>query len=225
MNRSTRYEGESGRAYHEGKRAIPEEAFGWVAESRALKFQRYIGPRDAVFEYGVGYGWNLAGLSCGRKAGFDVALFLAAEVEKRGIEFLKETETLPGGFADVIICHHTLEHVPSPSETLFELRRLVRDSGRLLLVVPYEVERRYRRFNPDEPNHHLYSWNPQSMGNLLLECGFSVEAMGVNRYGYDRFAAVQAARFGGRTMFRALQSVGRMLRPIYEISAVARKGG
>ena len=110
MNRSTRYEGESGRAYHEGKSAIPEEAFGWVAESRALKFQRYIGPRDAVFEYGVGYGWNLAGLNCGRKAGFDVALFLAVEVEKRGIEFLNETETLPGGL-------RRRDHLPSHSGT------------------------------------------------------------------------------------------------------------
>ena len=223
MIRSTRYQGESGRAYHEGKRAIPEVAFAWVSESRARKFQSQIQRCDVVLEYGVGYGWNLAALACGRKVGFDVADFLAEEVERRGIEFVKETASLPAGFADVVICHHTLEHVPNPSETLGEIRRLMKDSGRLLLVVPYERERRYRQFDPHEPNHHLYSWNPQSLGNSLIDCGMRVDSIGLNRYGYDRFAANKAANLGGAAAFRAIQEIARAARPIYEITAVAGK--
>lgn len=64
----------------------------------------------------------------------------------------------PDGLAAVLICHHVLEHVPVPTEALTEIRRLLHPQGQLLLRVPYEPERRYRRFDPNEPNHHRYSW-------------------------------------------------------------------
>jgi SAM-dependent methyltransferase len=217
-----RYQGAAGRRYQEGKRAIPAPAFPWVARLRAEKLAPWIRAEDTVLEYGVGLGWNLAALACRRRLGFDVAEFLAPELEKRGIEFVKRTEELASGLADAVICHHTLEHVPNPPGVLAEIRRLLRSEGRLLLFVPYERERRHRRFRPDEPNHHLYSWNAQTLGNLVQEAGFTIETAGVGRFGYDRFAAVWACRLRlGEPGFRLIRWIGHAVFPAREVQVVA----
>jgi SAM-dependent methyltransferase len=219
-----RYEGEAGRSYHESKRAIPDQAFPWVARLRAEKLQPHVRIGDVVLEFGVGYGWNLAALNCRRRIGCDAASFLAPAVQARGIEFVTDARSLPDGLADAVVCHHTLEHVPSPSEVLAELRRLLRTGGTLLLFVPFEKERRYRRFRPDEPNHHLYSWNAQTLGNLATDAGFQLRSAGVGRFGYDRVAAAWACRLRlGEAGFRCIRGLAHALRPAGEVRVVATK--
>ena len=223
-NASRNYAGAAGRLYHESKRAIPAAAYPWVARLRAEKIAQYVGDRDVVMEYGVGYGWNLAGLRCARKIGFDVAEFLADDVRAHGIEFVNETGSIPGGSVDVVICHHTLEHVLNPADTLTEIHRLLRVGGKLLLFVPFEKERRYRGFHPGEPNHHLYSWNVQTLGNLVGVMGFTLINGGVGRFGYDRFAAAWAGWFHlGETGFRLLRNAVQLLKPAFEVRVVAER--
>ena len=67
------YEGDAGKRYHETKRAIPPAAYPWVARLRAEKLTPFVRETDTVFEFGVGFGWNLAALRCQRKIGFDTA--------------------------------------------------------------------------------------------------------------------------------------------------------
>ncbi len=215
----THYRGAAGRRYHEVKRGLPASARPWVTRLRAEKFRPLVGPTDTVFEYGCGAGWNLAALPAARRLGFDVAEFLRAEVEADGIEWVADPAGLPSGLADVVICHHALEHVPEPWEALREMRRLLKPGGRLGLWVPCEKERRYRRFDPAEPNHHLYSWNVQSLGNLVTEAGFTVTQAGLARYGYDRYAAVWAVRLRlGEAGFRALRRLLMAVRPLWEVA-------
>jgi SAM-dependent methyltransferase len=217
-----RYQGAAGRAYHQSKREIPPPAFPWVARLRAGKLAPWVRPEDTVLEFGVGLGWNLAALQCRRRLGFDVAGFVASELRERGIEFVPRTQNLPTGAANVVICHHTLEHVMDPPGVLAEIHRLLRPDGRLLLFVPYERERRYRRFRPDEPNHHLYSWNVQTLGNLVQDTGFKVQTAGVGRFGYDRFAAVWACRLGlGELGFRCIRWMAHAVFPAWEVQLVA----
>ena len=223
-NVSRNYTGDAGRNYHESKRAIPTAAFPWVARLRAEKVAPYVTERDVVLEYGVGYGWNLAELKCQRKIGFDVAEFLAPSLRERGIEFVKETGSIQAASIDVVICHHTLEHVLHPAEMLAEMRRLLRTQGKLLLFVPFEKERRYRSFNSTEPNHHLYSWNVQTLGNLLEAMGFTLVEGRVRRFGYDRFAATWSERFHlGEAGFRLLRSAIHILKPACEVRVAAVK--
>jgi SAM-dependent methyltransferase len=212
------YRGEAGRQYHESKRGLPEQASPWVASLRAHKLAPLIGRDDVVLEYGVGSGWNLADLQCQRKLGFDVSDFLEPSLRKQGIEFVSDTKDLPESIADVVICHHTLEHVPHPAEVLSEMRRLLKPAGRLLLYVPFEIEGRYERFNPSEPNHHLYSWNAQTLGNLVQESGYKVEEAGTGEFGYDRFAAVWALRLHiGQAGFLFLRRILHVIRPAFEV--------
>src|SRR5580658_10473124 len=105
------YCGEAGRLYHQSKRGLPSKAIPWVAALRARKFAPLVRAQDAVLEYGVGAGWNLAGLRCRRKIGFDVSDFLEPSLRALGIEFVADTRLLPDALAEVVLCHHTLEHL------------------------------------------------------------------------------------------------------------------
>jgi len=217
------YIGEKGREYHEKKRAIPERAIPWVARLRAEKIQAFVRAGDTVFEFGAGFGWNLLELKCARKVAYDVAGFQTDA--KTLIEWVSDVGQLPDQFAEVILCHHVLEHVTNPLETLQLFQRLLKPGGKVLLYVPFEKERRYRQFNPSEPNHHLFSWNVQTLGNLVSECGFKVVSAGVDRFGYDRFTAKLAVKlklceFG----FRTFRSIAHLLRPASEVRVVAAKG-
>jgi len=118
------YSGEAGRRYHQVKRGIPPEAVPWVGRLRARKFAEFISPNDTVFEYGVGSGWNLAELRCRRRIGFDVATEVESAARDLGIEFITDIVDISDSAVDVVLCHHVLEHVLNPPETLKEIRRL-----------------------------------------------------------------------------------------------------
>ena len=225
MSEATRhYTGDDGREYHHKKRGIPAVAFDWIARSRAEKISPQVAASDVVFEFGVGSGWNLATVQCARKIGSDVSEFLAESVQSRGIEFVTGWDSVNAGSVDVAICHHALEHVLSPPDVLRSLHRILRGNGKLLLFVPFEKERRYREFTRGEPNHHLYSWNAQTLGNLVEELGFKVQEATIGEFGYDRFAATWAARFElGETGFRFLRRAAHMMRPGKEVRIVATK--
>jgi len=223
-NPDRHYVGEIGRRYHEVKRGVPECAHIWIARLRARKFSAYVSSDHVVFEFGVGNGWNLAELDCRRKIGFDVADTVEERVRLLGIEFIQDTTALADAIVDVVICHHTLEHLLQPIDALREMRRLLKLEGRLLLFVPFEKEACYEKFRPGEQNHHLYSWNAQTLGNLVSETGFNVVEAGIGEFGYSRFAAVWAARFKlGETGFRVLRRGLHIFRPTFEVRIVARK--
>ncbi|MFZ9855214.1 MAG: class I SAM-dependent methyltransferase [Limisphaerales bacterium] len=216
------YTGLSGQRYHGAKRSIPPSALPWVYRVRSRMFQPRVAPDAVVLEWGCGAGWNLAGLRCRRRVGHDVTPDLAEMVRPLGIEFVLDPTTLPSNAFDVVICHHVLEHVPDPLAVLQGFHRMLRPGGRLLLAVPFEKERRYRRFDPGEPNHHLYSWNVQTLGNLLRVAGWECQSLGLRDYGYERIAARWATRLHlGEPGFALVRRLVHLIEPIEEISGVA----
>src|SRR5688500_16349729 len=186
------YTGESGRRYHGEKRALLPGAVNWVARLRAEKLEPFVQPADLVFEYGAGFGWNLLFLRCARRIAFDISEHAGSD--DKMIEWVRTLKEVPAGSMNAVICHHALEHLLTPAEALETMRDLLRSGRRLLLFVPFEKERRYRHFDPEEPNHHLFSWNAQTLGNLVSECGFRVDSAGIEEFGYDRFAGNLATK-------------------------------
>jgi hypothetical protein len=51
--------------------------------------------------------------------------------------------------------------------------------GRLVLCVPIDDWRAQKTYNPNDIHHHLYTWTPLLLGNLLLEAGYSIERIWV----------------------------------------------
>jgi SAM-dependent methyltransferase len=218
------YRGDAGHQYHFQKRGIPPAAYDWIARLRAAKFAAHVRVHDVVFEFGVGSGWNLAALKCARRLGHDVTEFLQPELARHGIEFVPATGQVGSNSVDVALCHHVLEHVADPGGVLRELLRLLRQDGTLLLAVPFEKEGRYRAYDPEEPNHHLYSWNTQTLGNLVVDAGFELESAGLGEFGYDRFAAAWADRLRlGERGFRWIRRLAHGLQPGREVRVIAHK--
>lgn len=219
-----RYRGEAGRAYHQATHSVPDISYSWVARLRAEKIGPYVHAKDTVLEYGVGIGWNLARIACERRLGFDLSETVEVVVESHGIEFVRDIGNISDKSIDAAICHHVLEHTSHPADVLEEIRRILRHKGVLLLFVPYERERRFRRYHAKEANHHLYSWNVQTLGNLVHNVGFKVLEAKVGRFGYDRFAAVWAHRFGlGESGFRIVRRVVHIVRPMFEVRIVGER--
>ena len=217
------YRGEAGQRYQQQKRSVPDAAVPWIAGLRAQKLQPFIKPTDAVVEFGVGLGWNLAKIKCARRIGTDLENFLP-ETLQSAIEFLPTSSAIPNESAEVAICHHVLEHVENPPEMLREAWRVLKENGQLLVYVPFEKEFRYRGFDPAEPNHHLYSWNVQTLGNLVVSQGFVPQKCELGEFGYDRFAAKLALRFSlGENGFRMIRRLAHLVRPGREVRVVAKK--
>ncbi len=218
------YQGSSGQAYHEDKRALRPECLPWLLALRAAKLQPHVQAGDVVFELGVGAGWNLGRLHCARRIGCDTSGFLAERVRALGIEFVGDLAAVPDATAHVAICHHALEHFLEPAEALRQMARVLKPGGKLILHVPWERERRYASYQPDEPNHHLYDWNAQNLGNLVTVLGYRIESVGIRRYGYDRLAANFAFRLRvGKKGFRAIRACLIALRPLREVELIASR--
>ncbi len=95
--------------------------------------------------------------------------------------------------------------------------------GRLLLYVPFEVNRRYRRYRPGDPNRHLFSWNALTLGNLAAEAGLAVERVRIRPFGYEQRLA-KLTRFGW-PVYRLVLWAARLIRPCDEIELIARATG
>lgn len=218
------YKQERGSEKSNGKRSIPDSAYPWVAKLRTKKIISYVSENDTVLEYGVGFGWNIALVECRRKIGFDSSKSFEPVVRKNGIEFIQDIATLSDETIDVVICHHELEHATVPVNVLKEILRLLRPEGKLLLFVPFEKGKKTRRYDPNDPYHRFYSWNVQTLGNLVEANGFKLVEGKIGRFGYDRFSAVWADRFSlGEWGFKALRGSIHLVKPGFEVEIVAEK--
>ena len=203
---------------------VPDEAYPWVAKLRMRKIIPHVKENDTVLEYGVRFGWNLALIKCKKRLGFDLSDSLAPIVREHGIEFINDLVAISDDSIDVIICHHQLEHELAPAEVLSALKRILRPNGKLLLFVPYEKGKRTLGYDMYDRYHRLYSWNVQTLGNLVKANGFKVIEGQVGRYGYERFSAVLANRYKlGELGFRVIRRAIHLVRPGYEVELVATK--
>lgn len=203
-------------AYHERVFQSDPYVQHVVATRRAKKLQPLISASDTVFEFGVGTALNLRYVTCARKTGYDPGAVSEAQCAAQGIEFVRDMSELSDRTFSVVLCHHVLEHVENPIDTLALLKRRVVTNGRLLLYVPFEHGRSFVR---GEPNMHLFSWTAQTIGNLVERAGFRVELIRIAQYGYEQRLA-RLAKIGWPVYAGALAIAG-LVRPCEELQLVA----
>ncbi|MFH2067804.1 MAG: class I SAM-dependent methyltransferase [Pseudomonadota bacterium] len=210
-----------GGAYHQTVFSSDSFVEQFLARRRAQKLQPFISDQDKVFEFGVGTGLNLRYLKCQKRTGYDLSDQAERYCSQYSIEHVADLNSIVGRKFNIILCHHVLEHVPDPIQTINLLNDYLDADGRILLYVPFEFTRDYRRYHPNDQNMHLYSWNALTIGNLVTTAGLTVEQVTILPYGYEQRLA-NLSKFG-MPVFNAAIWVARLIRPSDEIQLIARK--
>ena len=172
---------------------LGEEYFGWQgsgadvnAAIESTKFAPHVSAGDTVVDFGCGAGALLATLPIGERVGVEPNPPARRAGEARGIRVVASTRELEDAMADVVISNHALEHTLAPLDELRELLRVLKPGGRLVLWLPLDDWRTQRRPGEDV-NHHLYTWTPLLLRNLLDEAGFEVRECRVVTHAWPRF--------------------------------------
>lgn len=85
---------------------------------------------------------------------------------------------------DYIRLNHCLEHILDPNESLQEIRRILKPSGKLLIGVPNIDGMTFRVFGPWWyylcPPIHIFHYTPKTLSSLLEKNGFIPEKITYN---------------------------------------------
>jgi SAM-dependent methyltransferase len=167
--------------------------------------------RSRVLEFGGALGYNLVALASSHECHMlELSEIGRSYAAKYGIITHADNAELVGEQFDQILCRHVLEHVDHPLATLEFLRSLLKDRGTLVIVLPFE--------NPElaptdvDIDHHLYCWNPRTIGNLLVKSGLKPTSW---RYGYfngRRLFLPLYKLFGPSTYYFFMKMLGRLRR-------------
>lgn len=104
----------------------------------------------------------------GKKVGVEINPIAREMAEQNGIYCVDDIKKIEENSIDVVITNHALEHVDNPIEIIQEFKRVVRNNGIIVIVVPHEIS---SELKPYDINMHLYTWSPQNLYNLLTICG------------------------------------------------------
>lgn len=146
---------------------------GWAELS---KFAPHVRDDDAVLDFGCGGGFLLAQLKNAIRAGIEINPEARRVAEGQGLRVYPDCNAAPDAAFDLVISNHALEHCARPLDELVALRAKLKGGGRMVIFVPCETTR--VGYCPGNSDHHLYSWSPMSLGNLVAEAGLEVLSAG-----------------------------------------------
>jgi SAM-dependent methyltransferase len=141
-------------------------------------------PRSArILDLGCGNGSliaSLADLGYGNVLGADP--YIDSDiVHPNGARVLKRGAGDVEGQFDVVMMHHSLEHIWDQQQTLADVARLVRDGGQCLIRIPtidcWAWEEYGRDWIALDPPRHFYLHSRKSIAQLLRGAGFQVTAI------------------------------------------------
>lgn len=187
------------------------------AEIAVSKFFNGFDTSKRILDFGCGLGQNIYKLP--NAAGYDISSFGVEFCRKKGIQATTNLDEIPDESFDIVLSAHVLEHHPNPKEMLENIFSKLKKGSTLILVIPHEVHGK-AQYKLDL-NQHLFSWNFQTINNLLLTTGFIVKK---NKYirgaGYNRFLKLAKINFG---LYRNVTNLVSRLAGIKEMMIIAEK--
>lgn len=205
--------------YHETRHSnhFNDDYYNARAEIAIGKFFFSIDKNSRILDYGCGLGQNIYKLPNAK--GYDISQFGVEFCKKKGIDATNKLEEVPDEAFDVVFSAHVLEHHPHPIAMLESINKKLKKGHTLILVIPHEKHGK-GKFEYDL-NQHLHTWNFQTINNLLITAGFSIQE---NRYirgaGYFRLLPLKKIGFGTYRFFTNMVS---RLFGIKEIMVIAKK--
>lgn len=134
--------------------------------------------RSRILEVGCGTGWRLYAL---RNIGMENLLGVDPYIREdiiygNGLRVLKKSIHDAGGEWDVVMYHHSFEHVPDPIENLRSAARLLREGGTCLIRIPTVSSWAWEHYREhwvqlDAPRH-FFLHSVESMRALAEKTGF-----------------------------------------------------
>lgn len=209
------YQDRAGEAYFRWQKSVGE--IGGLLN--ADKFSSFVTPGSSIVDFGCGTGALLEQLHCQVKLGIEPNDAARRNAEVRGIDTVASPSEVKDDFADVVISNHALEHALNPYLELIELKRILRPGGILVIFVPLDDFRSQPSFDEDL-NHHLYTWTPLLLRNILTEAGFEVESCDVITQAWP--PGVKWLSRLPSPIFKAMCSMWSVLRRRRQIRAIAR---
>jgi len=152
----------------------PPEYFEWLRRTGARR-------RSAILDVGCGGGDLLVRL---RKDGFEnltgVDPHIAADtVYDNGVVIYKKRVSEVTGPFDVIMLHHSFEHMPDPVGVMGELQRIASAHGHLVIRVPVATAQVWHDYGADwvqlDAPRHFFLHTEKSMTAIARRSGFRVE--------------------------------------------------
>jgi len=146
------------------------------------EFEDLLGPDRRMLELGCaeGYelvvfkrrGWHVRGYDVNARAVDYAANVLGLDVDLCGFGPLPE----PDNAFDLAVLFHTIEHVPDAQQTVYEICRVLKPGGRMLIVTPCAdtvVSRSVGDVWFSDPDH-MFFFSQNTMQTLLEKNGFEL---------------------------------------------------
>jgi SAM-dependent methyltransferase len=132
-----------------------------------------------ILDVGCGSGGLLLNLQAmGFKNLTGIDPFLSSDSETNGVRLLKkELSDLEGEF-DLVMLHHTFEHMPEPAPVLKQLNRILSPSGTIILRIPLSGSYAWNHYGVDwfqlDAPRHFFLHTEKSLSILAAEAGLII---------------------------------------------------
>jgi len=184
------------------------------------KFEGCIKKEDVVVDFGSGGGYLLKNIVCSKKVGIEVNAIAREEAKNNGVNSVEKIDEIEDNYADVIISNHALEHVECPLDILKRLYLKLKTNGKIVFITPHDEPN--KKYNPEDVNHHLYTWDRQSLGNLFKEAGFrDIEVYNIRSKWPRNYLKIY--NIFGSSFFNFLCYLYALLKKNYQIKIIAKK--
>lgn len=161
-------------------------------------------PPQTILEFGCSGGYILDAMPVAQKYGVEINPSSRAFAKKnfpKIQEVFPRPEDIPQSLQfDVIYTTSVLEHVDCPLCELRKLKEKLKPTGMLVVGLKNDgadMKQTFANYG-NEPNHHIYTWNPLLLANLLDSAGYKVcnsvgefsawHAIDVSKYQADKHA-------------------------------------
>lgn len=152
---------------------------------------------SSILDFGSGSGALLQTL---RSFGFrnltGADAFIEKDIDSGKIKIFKQGLEEVGGQFDLVMLHHTFEHLPEPHTALRHIHRLTKPNGAALIRIPI-VSYAWEKYGVDwvqlDPPRHVFLYTEHAFVSMIEQAGFEVV-----RITYDS----EAFQFHGSEQYR-----------------------